>query len=260
MPTESTASPFDDGELYDVLLGDLDYDLDFYLGLAKEATGPVLDVACGTGRIMLPCLRAGIDIEGVDLFAPMLDRLRSKATTEGFSPRLQRADMSDFRLDRRFALIMIPFNAFIHNLTAEAQIRCLTLCREHLQPGGLLAFDTFFPGREYINLIDCERAFEGEVKHPQTCQTLRMYDTRSFDRVRQIQHSHNEVEFLDDSGRVVQVIPSDFDTRYLFKNEMDLLLRLAGFPRWQICGGFDRRPIERDTDFMIVLAWNDVPT
>jgi SAM-dependent methyltransferase len=251
-------SPFDDGELYDVLCGGIDYDLDFYVGLAKTAQGPVLDICCGTGRIMLPCLRAGIDIEGLDLFVPMLDRLRSVSTTEGFSPKLHVANMSDFRLERRFALIMIPFNAFIHNMTAEAQIRCLTLCREHLQPGGLLAFDTFFPGRDYINLTDGERALEGEMKHPQTGQTIRMYDTRSFDRVRQIQHSHNEIEFLDDTGRVVQVIPSDFDTRYLYKNEMELLLRLAGFPRWQIYGAFDRRLLERDSDMMIVLAWNDV--
>ena len=55
----SAPTPFDDGELYDILLGDFDYGLDFYVDLARRAGGPVLDIGCGTGRVMLPCLQAG---------------------------------------------------------------------------------------------------------------------------------------------------------------------------------------------------------
>jgi 2-polyprenyl-3-methyl-5-hydroxy-6-metoxy-1,4-benzoquinol methylase len=90
----------------------------------------VLDVCCGTGRILLPSLQAGVDIEGLDLFAPMLDRLRQKAEELGLSPRLHQADMGDFDLPRRYALVIIPFNAVGHNMTQEAQIRCLSLCRQ----------------------------------------------------------------------------------------------------------------------------------
>ena len=68
----------------------------------------------------------------------------------GLSPRLHQADMSDFSVPRRFKLIMIPFNAYIHNMTQETQIRCLQRCREHLLPGGMLAFDTFFPSLEIV--------------------------------------------------------------------------------------------------------------
>ena len=258
-PTEQAelASPFDDGELYDALFGNFDYGLDFYLGVAKEAKGPVLDIACGTGRVMLPCLRAGLDIEGLDLYAPMLERLRTKAAALGFQPRLHRADMSDFRLDRRFALVMIPFNAFVHNMTADAQIGCLRLCREHLLPGGLLAFDGFFPSKEFITVPDGTRVLEGEFKHPDTGLPVRIYDTRSFDRVEQIQRSHNDIEFLDAAGNVTASHPSDVSLRWIYKHEMELLLRLAGFRRWQICGGFDRRPLVNETDMMLVLAWNE---
>ena len=77
-----------------------------------------------------------MEVEGLDLFEPMLSRLRRKAEALGLSPRLYTADMSDFRLPRRYALIMIPFNAFVHNLTQEAQIRCLERCREHLETYG----------------------------------------------------------------------------------------------------------------------------
>src|SRR6187401_716638 len=141
----SLPTPFDDGDVYDLVLKDIPYGLDFYTALARAARGPVLDVCCGTGRILLPCLQAGVDIEGVDLYAGMLATLRYKAALLGVSPRLHHADMSEFELPRRYALIMIPFNAFGHNMTQEAQIRCLSRCRQHLQPGGLLAFDTFFP-------------------------------------------------------------------------------------------------------------------
>jgi 2-polyprenyl-3-methyl-5-hydroxy-6-metoxy-1,4-benzoquinol methylase len=252
----ATLTPFDDGELYDLMLGELNYGTDFYLGLAKQAAGPVLDVACGTGRLLLPCAESGIDIEGVDLFSPMLDRLRTKAERKGLSPKLHQADMSNFSVDRQFALIMIPFNAFIHNMSADDQIRCLRCCREHLLPRGLLAFDTFFPAAEITNVPAGTRVFEGEVVDAVNEQTLRMYDTRSFDRVQQTQHSAMDVEFVNSAGQIVRVWKSEFTTRWIYKMEMDLLLRLAGFPRWEIYGDFDRRPLENDTDAMIVCAWN----
>ena len=74
----SLPSIFDDGDAYDLVLKDIPYGLDFYVALAREANGPVLDIACGTGRILLPCLQAGVDIEGLDLFEPMLKTLRQR--------------------------------------------------------------------------------------------------------------------------------------------------------------------------------------
>src|SRR5438034_11769417 len=72
--TEKT--PFDDGELFDLLFENFDYGLDFYLNLARQANGPILDVACGTGRVMLPGLQAGLIVDGLDFFEPMLTRDR----------------------------------------------------------------------------------------------------------------------------------------------------------------------------------------
>ena len=118
-------SPFDDGELYDIMCQGIDYGIDFYVGLAREAKGPVLDIACGTGRVLLPVLQAGADADGMDLFQPMLDTARRKAVALGLSPDLRRGDMADFQMPRRYALVMITFNAFCHMLTTEDQLRCL---------------------------------------------------------------------------------------------------------------------------------------
>ncbi len=254
VPAAAQNSPFDDGDSYDLLFNNFDYGLDFYVTLAREADGPVLDMACGTGRVMLPCLRLGLNVEGLDLYDGMLDRLRRKAAAEGLSPRLHRADMKDFRLSRRFALIMIPFNAFIHNMTADAQIRCLELCGEHLLPGGLLAFDTFFPGKEIV-AAEGTRVLEAEITHPSTGLPVRLYDTRYVDRVDQIQRSNIDLEFLDGAGNVTATHRSETSTRFIYKAEMELLLRLSSFARWQIHGDFGRRPLENDTDSMIVMAW-----
>lgn len=250
-------SVFDDGELYDVVAHDITYGIDFYVALARQAKGPILDIACGTGRILLPCLQAGADGDGLDLFQPMLDRLQCKATALGLRPNLFRADMSDFRLPRRYALIMITFNAFIHNMTQEAQIRCLERCREHLLPGGLLAFDTFFPSLKLIGGTNGTPELEGKTTDPVTGLPILMYDTRTFDRVNQIQHSLTEIVFLDADAKLRKSHQFEFDTRYVFKAEMELLLRVAGFSRWQISGDFDRRPLTQETDAMIVEAWNE---
>jgi SAM-dependent methyltransferase len=256
-PKNDLPSVFEDGDVYDLVLKDIPYGRDFYLALARGAGGPVLDIACGTGRILLPSLQAGVDIEGLDFFEPMLATLRAKAAELGLAPRLHQADMSDFSLPGRFALILIPFNAFIHNMTQEAQIRCLQLCREHLAPGGQLAFDTFFPSLDIIAAPQNERVLEGEIPHPETGLPVRLYDTRTFDRVAQTQHSLNDIELLAADGNVDLVHRSAVCSRYIYKHEMELLLRVAGFGRWEIYGDFDRRPLTRENDAMIVAAWND---
>ncbi len=256
-PANSLPSTFDDGDVYDLMDKDNPYGLDFYVDLARKANGPVLDVACGTGRILLPCLQAGVDIEGLDLFEPLLNTLRAKAATLSLSPQLHQSDMSDFSLPRRYALVMIPCNSFVHNMTQQAQVSCLQRCREHLLPGGELVFDTSFPSLEIIAAPQNTRVLEGELPHPQTGRPMRMYDTRSFDRVAQVQHSLNEIELLAADGSVQTTHRSKVSGRYIYKHEMELLLRVAGFTRWEIHGDFDRRPLTSENDAMVVTAWNE---
>jgi hypothetical protein len=200
-------------------------------------------------------MQAGADMDGLDLSEAMLSTLRQKAAALNLAPNLYRADMSDFQLPRRYALIMITFNAFIHNLTQEAQLRCLELCRQHLVPRGLLAFDLYFPGLGIIGAPQSTRVLEGEVRHPHTGLPIRLYDTRSFEPVEQIQRSLNEVEILDNEGNTRILQRSQFSVRWVYKAEMALLLRVAGFARWEIFGDFNRRPLTKDTDAMVVLAW-----
>jgi SAM-dependent methyltransferase len=249
-------SPFDDAELYDVLFGDFAFDRDFYLELARDANGPVLEVACGTGRILIPCLQAGVDIDGLDLYPSMVEVLRHKAGALGLNPRLYVADMCAFKIPRRYRLIFIAFNGFVHNLTTADQIKTLEACREHLLPGGSLVFNVFYPGLEIIGGPEGSPVLELEAKHPVTGLPVRIYDTRQLNRVDQIQHSSIEIQELDVEGGVAARHLSETWMRWTFKPEMELLLETAGFAEWQIFGGFDRRPLTRETDLMVIFASN----
>jgi len=248
-------TPFDDAELYDRIFAELDYGLDFYLAEAAGAGGPVLDLACGTGRILLPLLRAGVDADGADGFAPMLERARLKCAAEGYSPTLAHVEMPELRMPRRYALIVIPFNSFVHNLTADDQVATLRACREHLLPGSKLVFDIFFPGPEYLSQPQDVPALEGETLDPETGRTLQMFDLRTLDLVEQRQHSANEVRELAPGGEVLASHRFETTIRWATKTEMELLLRLAGFARWEIARGFDRAPLSGAAEPLLVSAW-----
>jgi SAM-dependent methyltransferase len=257
---ESLSSPFEDGDVYDSILGNLDFGVDYYRNLALEAKGPVLEIGCGTGRLLIPCLQAGVAIEGLDLARPMLERLRRRTDDLGLRPQLYEADMRDFKLPKRYRFIFIACNSFNHNLTQHDQIRCLQRCRDHLEPGGLLAVETFVPTLDLVGMKQGERVLEIETTDPNTGRHLRVWDTRSFDRVTQIQHSITDVEFYDPTGKLEKIQRSEFDVRWIYKSEFELLLRAAGFPRWEVVGGYENRPlVSDDQQPMIGRAWNGTP-
>jgi SAM-dependent methyltransferase len=253
----SARSPFEDAEIYDALFGDFRWDLDFYLSLAKESRGPVLEVACGTGRVMIPCLEAGVDIDGLDLYPEMLDRLRMKAVAKGLAARVFEGDMRDFALPRRYALAMIPFNGFVHCLTSADQIAALSACRRHLAPGGALVFNVFLPKGADSGPPDGTPVLEHEAPHPETGLPVRIYDTRFRDPLRQVQHSKMEVQELDREGRVSRSHFFETDMRWTYKPELELLLSAAGFTRWDLYGGFDKSLLTRDSAILLVFAWKD---
>jgi hypothetical protein len=117
-------------------------------------------------------------------------------------------------------------------------------------------FDTFFPSLEIVGTPDHTRVLVGEIPHPHTGLPIRLYDTRTFNRVEQVQHSLTEIAFLAADGSVQTVHRSEVSSRYIYKHEMALLLRVAGFARWEICSDFDGRPLTRESDAMVVTAWN----
>ena len=134
-----------DPATYDAVTGSIVADIAPHLELLRAAGGPAIEVCCGNGRLLVPALEAGLACEGLDVDAPMLEDLRAKLAARGLSTPLHHADMRDFTLPQRYALIVIPFNSFLHNLTQDDQLATLRCCREHLEESGRLTLVAFHP-------------------------------------------------------------------------------------------------------------------
>lgn len=129
-------------QLYDAHHARHCHDLDFWRKLAGRANGPLLELGCGTGRVLLPLLHAGFQVAGLDNDRDMLYFLRQRlaelpAENAGRAELIQ-ADMCDFALERRFGLVLLPCNT-LSTLEAAARGRMLSCVAAHLKAGGLFA-------------------------------------------------------------------------------------------------------------------------
>jgi SAM-dependent methyltransferase len=230
-------------------------DREFYVREACGAGGAVLEVACGTGRILLPGLAAGADIDGFDLSSAMLDKLAEAAARKGLRATVWQDDMRSFQAPRRYALAMVPFRAFLHLLTTADQLAALERIRACLLPGGRLLLNVFHPSYSVtVSQVD-KPLLDDEFVHRATNRHTRLWHTIHNGLVNQVKRVVCTFEELDDTGAVARTVETDLILAWIFKAQMELLLRVAGFARWQIYGGFDRRPLARDDEEMVVEAW-----
>jgi len=248
-------SPYQAAALYDLMFETFTIDLEFWRTVARSAGGPVLEVACGTGRILLRLLQDGIDADGLDAYPDMLARLREKADAAGLAPRVVEADMRDFTLPRRYARVLCPFNAFAHCATIDDQLRALVRMREHLEDGGALVMHMSYPGPSLWLGLDGEPVLEHTSRHPLNGHALELWDVRYKNPVGQYQRSVMEIRELDSAGRLVEIQRLETTQRWVYRFELELLFRAAGFAGWQIFGGFEGEPLTNEQQQMVAWAW-----
>jgi SAM-dependent methyltransferase len=234
-------------------------DVEFYLRLTREAKGKVLELGCGTGRILIPTAVAGSTVVGLDLSAAMLAKCREKLAQQPEEvqrrARLVQGSMTDFTLEELFALVTIPFRGFQHLLRAEEQLACLRAIHGHLEPGGRLAFDLFhvLPQGMYDPEWMKEREDTPETPLPDGRRFRRTNRVTAFHRAEQ----YNEVEFAvyvtHPDGRAER-LTDRFPFRYFFRFEVEHLLARAGFRVAALCGNFDGSPFADDSPEMIFVA------
>src|SRR5260370_20118223 len=159
-------------------------DLKFYVDVAKANGGPVLELACGTGRILLPIAREGISIHGIDNSLSMLDVLRDKLRQELKDVRelvsVSHGDIRNFRSNREYPLGIIPFRPLQHMYTVEDQVAALQTAAFHLERGGTLVFDVFYPKFYSLNSSVGEEFLELEwTPTSDRTNVIRRYLTKS---------------------------------------------------------------------------------
>ncbi len=250
--------PFDDwADIYDAVHADLTHDIDFYVELARESGGPVLELGCGTGRISLAIAREGVAVTGIDISPRMIEVAQEKAAKRGLAERcvFQSGDMAALQLAERFPLVIMPFRSFQSMLTTEEQRQALARVRERLAPGGMFVMDTFNPdvsslvndeqSRLAYHLKDIEREGGG---------TLVVWGQNGWDPVTQVNEMRLIIEEVSDEGVVERRLLRDVDQRYTFRYEMEHLLELCGFDLEAVYGDFDGGPVTGETEDLVWVA------
>jgi SAM-dependent methyltransferase len=233
-------------ELYDHVAPYRDRpDVAFYVEAARESGGPVLELGCGTGRVLIPTARAGIEIVGLDasphMLAECLKRLEKEPEAVQERTELVDADMREFSVRRTFRVATIPFRPFQHLTTTADQLACLASIRRHLADDGLLIFDVFNPSLDALvnRPLGQELDVEPEFSMPDGRRVVRRHKTVSQDRATQVNRYELVYYITHPDGRKERLVHA-FALRYLFRFEGEHLLVRAGFAVEHIYAGFDK--------------------
>jgi ubiquinone/menaquinone biosynthesis C-methylase UbiE len=250
-------------DTYDAIYADYRDDIAFYVEEAQRSGSPVLELACGTGRVAIPVAAAGIEVVGFDSSAAMLERFRERLSALSPEVRaritLHQADMRDFDLGgQRFTLIYCPFRAFLHLMSVEDQLAAVRNVHRHLQPGGRFALNFFNPSVTVIAGGLAGHAaspkLTQEFTHPSTGNRVVVYNTAEHDVAQQIIRSYRIEEELDADGRLLQRVYKPLTLRWIYRYEFEHLLARCGFEVEALYGSFDCRPFAGDKDELVWIA------
>jgi len=222
-------------------------DVAFFLNEAVNAGSPVVELGCGTGRVLIPIARAGVEIVGVDSSSNMLSVCRERLGREPGAVqsrvRLVQADMRHFDIDGRFTLATIPFRPFQHLLTVEDQLACLAAIRRHLVDGGRLILDIFNPALDALvnGPVGQEHGEEAEFSMPDGRRVVRRQKTVATNRFTQVNDFELIYYVTHPDGRQERLVHA-FSMRYFFRFETEHLLARSGFEVEQVYADYDKSP------------------
>lgn len=206
--------------------------------LAKLAgSGPVLELAIGTGRLALPLAARGVRVDGIDISPAMVDRLRSKPGGDRLSVEI--GDFADVAVPGRYSLIFVAWNSLLNLLTQDAQVRCFENVAAHLEEGGSFVVEAFspaflyrLPGDQQVSAetIEVDRVRIGVLTHDPATQSL--------------EQSH--VSLSEARVRLTPVVQ-----RYAWPSEIDLMARIAGLRRKDRFGDWDEGPFGSSSEMHV---------
>ena len=237
---------------WDLLRGDTSSwpDRDFYLELIRASGQPALDVGCATGRLLLDYRAQGIDIDGVDESAEMLDLCREKAAELGIEVALYQQRMEELRLPRTYATILVPSSSFqLLNRPTDAE-QALRRFSDHLQPGGLLVMSFMELWRAGEPLRQ-ERLVE-QAKRPADGATIRHWEDSQFEPQEQIARALGRYEIAV-GGATTETVHHEYWIRWYTQRQARELYSRNGFGDLSVVREFTRQPaIERNRMFCVI--------
>ena len=243
-----------DGRHYDALNSFLVADIPFYLEEARRSGGPVLELACGTGRLTIPIAQSGVQMVGLDIAPSMLAHARTKAAAAGVKIEFVEGDCREFDLGRRFALIFMAFNSMQHLHDYESLAALFPNVRKHLAEGGRFVFDVFNPKIAILARAAGERRLEREYQDPDGKGTMTFENSMVYDDAAQVSHIQCYFVRRGSSGEELDVRVEQLHLRNFFPQELDLLVRSLGFEIVEKFGNFERKPFASGEPKQVVVC------
>lgn len=241
---------------YDAENSDKIDDIQLYAELAEEYGGPIIDIGCGTGRVMMPLARAGYEVHGIDNEKAMLDRAELYRTQLKLDPKnmiLHYGDVLTYQLDKKFPLVLVPYNGMMHFHSQEAQLAVLKKLREWVENDGLLVLDLPNAGEVFASQDTSSITLERTFLEPETGHIVMQQSVSFLDRVSQLFKVTWIYDEITSDGTVKRTF-APIMLYYYFYSEMRLLLQQAGFEIEAVYGDVDYAPFEDGCERMVILA------
>ena len=231
--------------LYDALHNDIGTDENVIKYYAKKCNGPVLEIACGTGRLSKYIIDLGLPYTVIDNSEPFLDISLQKFVKNG---KLLYNNIQYFKLDEKFDFIFIGFNSFLHNLTDEDALNCLRSVRNHLNDNGLFLLSIFLPDPEF--LYKDEYLYEARTFFEYKGKKCRVMEKNSYDDETQINSLTWQLEI---NGKLSDETYS-FKQRMFYPHKMHLLFQETGFKVLEKFGDWDMNPMDEESPLQIYIC------
>jgi SAM-dependent methyltransferase len=230
-------------------------DLPVIQAYARETRGPLLELGCGTGRLLVPLARAGYTVTGVDLSPDMLAQARAKTEAAGVAERvtLLEGDFGSVGLPGTYRFAFIVMNTFLHLLNREDQLRALRHWHTHLARGAMLLVDVFAPDVTELANLQGQVEFDKSWIDPGGGETVLKQFIRTVDQAEQIMHTLIIYDEIAPDGRMQRTMVP-FDLRYIWRFEAELLLEQAGFVVEDVFGDWDLAPFDSASERLILVA------
>ncbi|MBY7144916.1 class I SAM-dependent methyltransferase [Virgibacillus sp. NKC19-3] len=253
MMEHNNLEEFRNGELYDATNALKDVEAEFFSDLAFQYGGPILDVACGTGRLTIPLAEQGYDITGVDITPEMLKTAKKKSERLGLRINWIEADVKQLKLERKYQIIFTTGNAFQGFTTRESQEGLLQFVHNHLDSDGVFAFETRNPVlSRLLNNQNIEEQRENKVNEggKRITHTWKHH----YDSIKQLEHYKQTYQIWANEHEVEETIHTRIAIRYVFPQELEMLLYYNGFVLDNVYGNFDRSPLQAESPLMVCIC------
>jgi SAM-dependent methyltransferase len=240
-----------DPKLYDKENNSYKDDIHFLLKWARNTEGPIIDIACGTGRATIPLAQKGHKVIGVDVHTGMLKEAGKKSKKLGLPIEWVEQDCCHFHLNVKSEFVYTVGNSFQHFLSNEEQDALLSSVNKHLVEGGIFIFGTRFPNKEELLQPSTEEYWR---TYQDNHLEVDVYTISTYDSLDQIQHYTTIRRFKDEAGKTVNESRTNIRLRYVYPKEMERILSANGFEIQHLYGDWNESPISTDSHQMVYVC------